>query len=397
MEKSSNFYELPGLIRNYDNIYIYGAGSFGKSTLNFLVDSKLDDKVNSFIVTKFASNEFHNKSTIRNKKVQQIDQVTINQNDVVLLAASKAFRENMLQICRKFNIENIIEINHFDWDRCAQLSESQYPEELKLWYKLKIGKELNLEHPVTFNDKLQWLKLYDRNPIKTKLADKYLVSDYIKNKIGDKYLVPLLGAWDNFDDIDFDELPDKFVLKCNHGSKYTIIVNDKSKLDIAKAKLKINGWLSENYAFKAGFELQYKDIKPKIIAEKYIENTPGDLWDYKFWCFNGKVENIMFLANRGKALCKNNYDRNWNLMPFTSSDYPLSNKVVEKPDNLDQMNELAEELSAGFPFVRIDLYRLNDGTIKFGEFTFTPLSGFYTWNPESMNEYFGKLIKLPVD
>ena len=165
-----------------------------------------------------------------------------------------------------------------DYDYYRSLDPSQYEEELKDWYKRRTKKELDLENPKTFNEKIQWLKLYDSTPIKTKLADKYLVREWVKEKIGEEYLVPLLGVWDKFDDIDFDKLPDKFVLKCNHGCGWNLIVTDKSKIDKVEAKKKFDKWMNTNFAFCNGLELHYKNIQPKIIAEEYLENNGGDLY-----------------------------------------------------------------------------------------------------------------------
>ena len=271
-----------------------------------------------------------------------------------------------------------------------------YKQELQTWYQRVTGKYLNLDNPRTFNEKIQWLKLYDSTPIKTRLADKYLVRDWVKEQIGEQYLIPLLGVYDKFEDIDFAKLPNQFVIKCNHGCAYNIIVKDKSKLDLAEAKAKLDKWMSENFAFKAGYELHYRDIKPKIIIEKFIENKgTDDLYDYKFWCFNGKLAYIQFLSERNLSGLKMAfYDRKWNKQTFVYS-HPLDKKTIKKPDNLDEMIQLAEALSKGFPCVRVDFYRLNDGTIYFGEMTFTSASGNCKWNDEHINRTLGNMIKLP--
>ncbi len=263
------------------------------------------------------------------------------------------------------------------------------------WYRMK-KQPLNLNNPRTFNEKIQWMKLYDSTPIKTRLADKYLVRDWVKEKIGEEYLIPLLGVYDKFEDIDFDKLPNQFVIKCNHGCAYNIIVRDKSLLDLQDTKTKLDKWIRENFAFNAGLELHYRDIKPKIIIEKYIENKgTNDLYDYKFWCFDGKVKYIQFLSERNlDGLKMAFYDRNWVKQNFVYS-HPLDKKTIEKPSNLKLMIQLAEVLSKGFNHVRVDFYRLNDGTIYFGEMTFTSASGACIWNDESINQYFGSLIKLP--
>ena len=395
-ERSFFLYQLPERLSSCNQIYIYGAGMVGKFIFNYLKDNELADKIASYVISS-PNSEGMNPDKVYDKEVKTINNAKISDDDVVLLAALTPTRKEMIQSCREHNIKNFIEIDLFDERAFFKgITVEEYPLMLKIWYKMKTGKDLNLEHPRTFNEKIQWLKLYDRDPLRTQLTDKYLVRDYIKDKIGEEYLIPLLGVWDKFDDINFDELPNKFVLKCNHGSGWNLVVQDKFQLDISKAKSKFDRWMAANFAFN-GLQMQYENIVPKIIAEQYIENQTGDLWDYKFWCFDGKVENIMFLSNRKQHLCKNNFDRNWNPQKFTSSKYPGSNQVIEKPSNLDEMIDLSENLSKGFNFVRIDLYRLNDASIKFGEFTFTPLNGIYTWNPEEMDDYFGALIKLPID
>ena len=267
--------------------------------------------------------------------------------------------------------------------------------------KSNVAKKVGLNFvntPKTYNEKIQWLKLFASTPDKTRLADKYLVRDWVAEKIGEKYLIPLLGAYDSFEEINFKKLPKRFVIKCNHGCGYNIIVKDKSKLDLNDVKSKLDKWMNENFAFRAGCELHYRDIPPKIIIEKYIENKKsigGDLYDYKFWCFDGRVHYIQFLSERNTdGLKMAFYDRKWKKQNFVYS-YPLDTKTIERPDNLYEMIELAEKLSAGFNHVRVDFYRMDDGTIYFGEMTFTSASGTCKWNDEKINRYFGKLIKLP--
>ena len=282
-------------------------------------------------------------------------------------------------------------------DKNKYCDKIPYKTNLEAWYKRITKKELDLDNPKTYNEKIQWMKIFDSTPIKTQLADKYLVRDWVKRKIGEKYLIPLLGVYDSFDEIDFEQLPNQFVMKCNHGCAYNIIVKDKSTFDVADAKAKINSWLKENFALKYGIELHYRNIQPKIIIEKFIENktSGGDLYDYKIWCFNGKVHYIQFLSERNlDGLKMAFYDADWKKQHFVYS-YPLDKKTIKKPDNLEKMISLAEKLSKGFNHVRVDFYRMDDGTLYFGEMTFTSASGICKWNDEKINQYFGDLIKLP--
>ncbi len=271
-----------------------------------------------------------------------------------------------------------------------------YRDALEKWYLSCTHQRLNLRRPKTYNEKMQWLKLYDSTPLKTRLADKYLVRQWVRDKIGGSYLIPLLGVYNRFEDIDFRRLPKRFVIKCNHGCQYNIIVKDKSKLDLADVKAKLDTWMRENFAFHSGLELHYRDIKPRIIIEQFIENkAAGDLYDYKFWCFNGRVAYIQFLSERNiDGLKMAFYDRQWRKQDFVYS-YPLDKKTMPRPDNLDEMIALAEKLSGDFGHVRVDFYRLDDGRVYFGEMTFTSASGGMKWSSEAVNRRFGDMIKLP--
>lgn len=286
------------------------------------------------------------------------------------------------------------------YDYYLHLPPEKYEEELKIWYKRTTGENLDLENPKTFNEKIQWLKLYDSTPLKTRLADKYLVRDWVKEKIGEEHLIPLLGVWDSFDEIDFDKLPDQFVLKANHGSGWNIIVTDKSKLDIDAAREKFNQWLQTNFAFKFGLELQYMNIQPKIIAEKYMEELNSSLYDYKIHCFDGRPAFIQCIGDRNLAKhtgYQNNYDLKWTKLDWTFEDYPQFPYVVSKPKLLDGMVTCAEKLSEGLSYVRVDLYEVN-GHIYFGEMTFTPASGAYRYRglwTKDLNIHLGNLLQLP--
>lgn len=280
-----------------------------------------------------------------------------------------------------------------DYNYYKNLSPNNYPEELKIWYKSQTGKTLNLENPVTFNEKIQWLKLYDNTPLKTQLADKYLVRKWIKEKIGEEYLVPLLGVWDNFDEIDFDNLPEQFVLKANHGSGWNIIVKDKTKFNRESAKQKFEIWLKRNYAFEYGFELQYLNIQPKIIAEKYLEEI-DQVYDYKFMCFNGKVEFMWVDSDRFTAHKRTFFNKKWERLEIRQK-CDTAKYTITKPYNFEKMLQFAELLSKGFAYVRVDFYEINK-KLYFGEMTFTSASGIEFPEPYENVYKWGDLIKLPV-
>lgn len=284
----------------------------------------------------------------------------------------------------------------YEYKLCKYMHPEMYPQYLKDWYKRVTGETLHLDNPQTFNEKIQWMKLYDSTPLKTRLADKYLVRDWVKEKIGEKYLIPLLGVWDNFDEIDFDSLPDKFVLKCNHGCGYNIIVTDKSKLDIEKARNKINAWMNEDYAFRNGLELHYSAIPRKIIAEQYLEELNNSLYDYRFFCARGKCIQIWLDMYSGTPNHKRKiYDRDWNELDINVK-WPKLEEKVEKPACLSKMLEFAEKMSEDFYLVRIDFYYTNNN-IYFGEMTFTSMSGTGKFEPEVENYNLGQMINLAVE
>lgn len=269
---------------------------------------------------------------------------------------------------------------------------------LKWLFKLTFKRKLDLDNPVTLNEKLQWLKLYDRNPKYTELVDKYEVKKYIADKLGEEYIIPTLGVWDRFEDIDFGSLPDQFVLKCTHDSGGLVICKDKSKLDLAYAKKKIEKSLRSNF-FWRGREWPYKDVKPRIIAEKYMTDSPDskEFTDYKFYCFNGYVDSVMVCYDRSIGDPKFYFfDKNWQLKRYNKRGLVAPEDfTLPKPENMDKMFDIAEELSkdSGASFLRVDLYNSN-GQIYFGELTFFPDSGFDPNRLPETDRYFGDLVKL---
>lgn len=266
---------------------------------------------------------------------------------------------------------------------------------LKILYRACTNKKLNLKNPKTFNEKIQWLKLYDRREEYTKMVDKYEVRKYIENKLGKEYLIPLIGVYNSFDDIKFEQLPKQFILKCTHDSGGVIICKNKDTLNWEEVRLKITDSLSKNY-FYGGREWPYKNVKPRIICEKYMVDDSGvELKDYKFMCFNGEVKCLFVCLNRNSSngLNVDFYDLDWNPMPFERH-YKSSGQKIKKPKNFDKMIELARELSKSIPFVRVDFYEI-EGKIYFGELTFYPGSGLEEFTPYEYDEILGSWIQLP--
>ena len=275
----------------------------------------------------------------------------------------------------------------FNW-----MNDEQY---LKILFKIRIGQELNLNNPQAFNEKLQWLKLHDRRPEYTMMVDKYAVKKYVSEKIGEQYIIPTLGVWDKFDDIDFDQLPDRFVLKCTHDSGGLVICRDKANFNIRDTRKKINRCLKQNY-FWGCREWPYKNVKPRIIAEKYMEDEIlSELRDYKFFCFDGKPM-LLFIASDRHKNCETKFDFfdiDFNYLNITNG-HPNSKNHPKKPLNFNLMVELSKKLSKNIPHVRVDFYEIN-GNVYFGELTFYHWSGLVKFNPSEWDLKLGKMLKLP--
>lgn len=266
---------------------------------------------------------------------------------------------------------------------------------LKKKYKITMGKELNLENPVDYTEKLQWLKLYDRRPEYTVMVDKYEAKKYVAQRIGEQYVIPLLGVWENANDIDFSALPDQFVLKTTHDSGALVICKDKKTLDIEAAKKRLNHFLKRRY-YDCNREWPYKNVKPRIIAEKYMEDSAfKELRDYKFFTFGGEPK-VLYIAQgrgRGGETVADFFDMDFNHLPFTI-DHDMADLPPQKPKCFEEMKRLAAILSEGTPQLRVDFYEV-DGHVYFGEMTFFHCSGFEAFHPKEWDEIFGSWVTLP--
>ena len=270
---------------------------------------------------------------------------------------------------------------------------------IKEMFKLKMGYYLDLENPVTFNEKLQWLKLNYFNPDCVTMVDKYLSKQYVKDCIGEEYVVPLYGVWDNFDEIDFDSLPNEFVLKTTHDCGGVVVCKDKATFDKKTAKEFLEMHLGYRY-FYFSREWPYKHVKPRIIAEKFMKDSNDQLeeglTDYKFFCFNGEPK-AMFIAtdraNKKEETKFDFFDMDFNHLPFTNG-HPNASKPIKKPEQFELMKELCKKLSKNLPHVRVDFYE-SEGKIYFGELTFFHWGGFVPFEPKEWDKTFGDWIKLP--
>jgi len=267
---------------------------------------------------------------------------------------------------------------------------------VKYHYEYFSGKKLNLDDPQEFNAKIEWYKVYYRPKILTRLADKYEVRSYVEEKIGAQYLNELYGVYDNGNDINFESLPDQFIVKANHTNSQNLIVKNKKALNKKKAIKLFNKWLSKNQYYKKGQEWAYKDIKPKLVIERFLkENDRNTLVDYKFYCFDGKPKFIDVHMDREDDHKQGCFDLDFNLLPFgKSKNYKTIPSDIEKPSNLPEMVNLVEKLADKLPFVRVDFYSVNGKSI-FGEMTFYPADARKDFYPDEYNKIIGDYFKLP--
>lgn len=272
---------------------------------------------------------------------------------------------------------------------------------LRIMFPLKIGYKLNLKSPKTFSEKIQWLKLYDRQPKYTMMVDKYEVKKYVADVIGKEYVIPTLGVWNKPEDIEWDCLPDQFVLKTTHGggSEGVVICLDKNNFDKQRAIAKLNVSMGQDI-YKYSKEWPYKNVQRRVLAETYIKPIPGlnDLPDYKFFCFNGQVKALFVGTDRQKVGAEvkfDFFDADFNHLPFKQG-HENAEITPIRPKNFELMKQLASKLSEGIPQVRVDLYDLGD-RVLFGELTFSHFSGTVAFEPEEWDYKFGEWIELPTN
>ena len=304
---------------------------------------------------------------------------------------------NFKEIINKFKKprELFLEVLHRYPETFKWMNDEMY---LKFVYRIAVGKKLNLDNPQTFNEKLQWLKLNDHKDIYTTMVDKFEAKNYVANIIGEEYIIPTLGVWDNFDDIDFDNLPNQFVLKCTHDSGGLVICEDKTKFDINKARKKIQRSLNRNF-YWFGREWPYKNVKPRIIAEKFMSEyneqfNEDALTYYKFFCFDGEPKILYISKDKGREPHTDFFDMDFNRLPIKMKD-PNStvDNLPKKPELFDEMKELSAKLSKGLKHIIIDFYQIN-GQLYIGEETFYHCSGFADVKPSEWNNQMGEWINF---
>jgi len=269
------------------------------------------------------------------------------------------------------------------------------PYYIKIYYEYYVGKKLNLKNPIEFNQKLQWLKAYYKPPILTQLVDKYSVREYVSEQVGDSYLNDLIAVYDCVSEINFKALPEQFVMKAVHGYHFNILVPDKSKLNVLKSKLLLTKWMHKNQYYRGGLEWAYKNVKPRIIVEKYLTQIGKEsISDYKVFCFSGVPRFIQVDVDRTVGHARSYYDMDWKKLEFDTEGINAFSGEIACPPNYEKMVQVAIKLAGRFPFVRVDLYNL-DGKILFGEMTFYPTDGRMDFTPDHYNTVIGNYLTLP--
>lgn len=368
--------------RKANRVIIVGASVTGRKLLKLL--EKEGVKVSAF---------FDNNIELQNQKIDDISVLSpknFNYDSCLYIIASINYHDELREQLLQLGIKpgNIIGYHASAvYEYYKNLDSLCYEREIKNKYKLRMGQELNLDNPHKFTEKINWLILNEQIPEKTKLADKYAVKEYVRNKIGEKYVIPFWGGWSSFEEIDFDKLPNQFVLKCNHGCGMNIVIRNKSEMSYDAIKTNIDAWMQINFAYMQ-LELHYKMIEPRIIAEKYIEELDGNLFDYKVHCFNGEPTFLQVIGNRdlkahtGYQLV---YDFDWKRQDWSFGDYPKYKNDLKRPSKLNELYEVCKILSTGWRYVRVDFY-IVDEQLLFGEMTFTPATGIYVYNEDWTQE-----------
>ena len=378
------------LLQNRDSIYIYGAGLLGRAF--YLRNKGLRDRIRGFVVTKKSSRE---TELFGIPVVEMASVAPAAESSVFVIAVCEKYIDEVLGTLFDYGCINICFPYYaapFCYEYYKNNSENiNEKEELLNLYSYYTGKTMDLDRVQTYNEKLQWMKYYDKSD-KSAYTDKYLVRKYIREKIGEGYLVPCLGVWEKYDDIDFGSLPDRFVLKCTHASGYNVIVKNKNSLDHEKNRILFEKWLSIEYKHVA-FANEYEGIYPRIIAEKMLEDETGELKDYKVFVFGGKARMIQVDIDRSTNHKRNLYTTDWEYIPCSIL-YPTAPNInVEKPKMLPELIEISEKISEGFAHVRTDFYICND-KIFFGEMTFRHGGGYEPFDPEGFGLEMGSWLKV---
>ena len=368
-------------------VVIVGAGNRGKSLFTYL------EKNSIFIFAFFDNNESLIGTSINGIQVMEPYKVKESKCVYIIATAFEQYRKELYIQLHNLEIDENDIVIYDEYDYLSNLDEKYYQEEIDKKYCSQFGKKINWKSPTKYNEIINWEKLNVKDARRTRLADKYLVREWIKEKIGEEHLTKLYGVWDDAYKIDFDILPDEFALKMNNGSNRNIFIKDKSKMDETAVRCQLNDWIAHNFAYVGGLELHYRDIVPKIICEEYLEGLADNIYDYNIYCFHGEPEYVWCIKGSHKPDCKASfYNKNWEIQPF-SYYYPKDPVIAPRPKKLEEMLEYSRILSKDFEHVRVDWYNLPDGRVLFGEMTFSSCSGLSLFEPEEYDAFFGSLIK----
>lgn len=370
-------------------VYIFGSGELGRQYVN-----NFEIKIFNIEIAGFIDNDPAKQNmSYLGKPVYSVDRFNEikSEDDSVIVAISdwqvcKQVIKQLEVVCGlKYNINVFDNLGYF----FSYIPDDEY---CKVLYKARFGEEINLDNPKTYNEKIQWLKLYDRNPLYTTMADKIAAREYVSSKIGSEYVVPMYGAWDYFDEIDFDQLPNEFVLKCNHDCGSFVVCKDKNTFDFERAKQKLENALTLNFYLHRR-EWVYKDIKPQILAEKYMGFIEED---YRFVVFNGEVKFFYCGLDWAEPTRKkfNIYLPDLTYIPVRHS-YPTNpNYNLKKPKHFAEMMEVSIKLAERLPLLRVDLWQ-QQGQVYVNELTFYQSAGFGIFDPEEWDEIIGSWLVLP--
>ena len=363
-------------------ICIFGAGQIGKGkafeiikNIGFDVNFYCDNYISEGTIVKDSVSVKYQEQIIRQLKEHKV-------KNIVSMEVSDSYIAQIMEEVDKAD-DSVKRKWHAFYDDVEFLSPI---------FKKRTGYDLDINDPKTFNEKLQWLKLHDQNPTYTQMVDKYAVKKYIAEKVGEEYVIPTLGVFDTFDEIEFEKLPQQFVLKCTHDSGSVVICQNKDNFDKVKAREILESRLGINY-YWLGREWPYKNVQRRIIVEKYMA-AACDMIDYKFMCFHGEPKIVFTCTERFEqtGLKVTFFDLDWNKLDFERY-YPASEKEIAKPQNLELMIEIATRLSEGIPFVRVDLYEI-EGRVYFGEMTFSPGGGMEDFRPVEWDYVLGSWINI---
>lgn len=370
------------------DICVFGAGMAGREIVDYLTNYGVN------ILCIYDNDEYLYNKKILGVPIRKPDE-NMDKDIIYVISVSEEYRND---ICDQLETMGIVKEKQViyspwrDYDYMKSLDESEYKDEISARFLECIGYDMNWDNPQTYNEIINWEKLYNRDERKVMLADKVLAREWVKNKIGDKYVINQFGVWESADIIDFDYLPQRFVLKTNNGSGRNIIVTDVDKLDISKTVAELDAWLKKDF-FTVCLEWQYKNIYPQIICEELLDTKNDDFYDLKVYCFRGEPEYIHCIKDEHEETMRARfYSTNWEVLDFNHC-YPDDERIIDKPNCLDELLEKTMVLCKDFDHVRVDWYLLPNKTFLFSEMTFSSWGGVEKFRPAKYDLLLGEMIR----